>query len=133
MNLDYQIILDVRQGKMLNHNLFQEIEKTIDSLVCSHEFFKKWLQIQFTPDKTVENHLLTWHFDHIFSWRKFDLLDKKQMRKCFNWINLRPGLAEDIIMKSIKVDFRFYHLQEIRLNILSNWMCKIESSKFCLL
>ena len=35
------------------------------------------------------------------------------MRKCFNWINLRPGLSEDIFMKSIEVDFRFYQLQEI--------------------
>ena len=35
------------------------------------------------------------------------------MKKCFNWINLRPMLVKDNINKSDKIDMRLYQLQEI--------------------
>ena len=38
--------------------------ETIDSLVCSQEFFKKWTQFQFTGDMTVENYGSNWEFYH---------------------------------------------------------------------
>ena len=36
------------------------------------------------------------------------------MKKCFNWINLRPMYIKDNIIKGDKIDMRLYLLQEIK-------------------
>ena len=36
------------------------------------------------------------------------------MRKCFNWINLRPMYIKDNNIKGNKIDLRLYLLQEVK-------------------
>ena len=44
------------------------------------------------------------------------LLDKNDMKKCFNWINLRPMYVKDNIIKDDKIDHHLYLLQEVKSN-----------------
>ena len=43
-------------------------------------------------------------FDLLDCW--MNLLDEEEMKKCFNWINLRPMYVKEIIIKGDKIDMR---------------------------
>ena len=44
----------------------------------------------------------------------FNLLDKNAIKKCFNWINMRPMYCSEIIIKGDKIHMRLYLLQEVK-------------------
>ena len=44
----------------------------------------------------------------------FNLLDENAVKKCFNWINLRPMYIKDNIIKGDKIDMRLYLLQVVK-------------------
>ena len=56
----------------------------------------------------------SWCSDHCLPIASFSLLDEKDMKKCFNWVNLRPMYVKDNIIKSDKIDMRFCLLQELK-------------------
>ena len=58
--------------------------------------FQKLHHRQLFGKKTLENHASVWQIDHCLAIASFNLLDEKQMKKCFNWINLRPMYVKDI-------------------------------------
>ena len=63
---------------------------------------------------TLEKYV--WQIDHCLAIASFNLLDEKEMKKCFNWVNLRPIYVKDSIIKGDKIDMRLYLLQEVRGN-----------------
>ena len=63
---------------------------------------------------TIENYGKIWCLDHCLPIASFNLLDEKDMKKCFNWVNLRPMYVKDNIIKSDKIDMRLYLLQEVK-------------------
>ena len=63
---------------------------------------------------TLENYGKIWCLDHCLPIASFNLLDENDMKKCFNWVNLRPMYVKDNIVKSDKNDMRLYLLQEIK-------------------
>ena len=65
---------------------------------------------------TPENYGNNWCLDHCLAVASFNLLDEKEKKKCFNWINLRPIFVKDYIIKGDKNDTRLYLLQEIKEN-----------------
>ena len=63
---------------------------------------------------TLENCGKIWCLDHCLAVASFNLSDEKEMKKCFNWINLRPMYVKDNIVNGDKIDMRLYLVQEIK-------------------
>ena len=57
---------------------------------------------------TIENYGKNWYLDHCLPKASFNVLDDIDMKKCFNWINLRPLYVKDIIIKGDKNDQYLY-------------------------
>lgn len=73
---------------------------TIELLGCSIQFFKKYIEKQFLPGMTWDNHSKTgWHIDHVIACDKFDLSNPKQQKICFHYTNLQPLWSEDNLKK----------------------------------
>ena len=63
---------------------------------------------------TTENYGSVWQIDHCLPITSFNLLDENDMKKCFNWINLRPMYSNKNISKGSKIDNRLYLMQEVK-------------------
>ena len=63
---------------------------------------------------TLENYGKIWCLDHCLLIASFNLFDENDMKKCFNWINLRPMYVKDYIVKNDKIDMSLYLLPEIK-------------------
>ena len=48
---------------------------------------------------TLEIYDKIWCLDHSLAVASFNLLDEKELKKCFNWINLKPMYVKDNITK----------------------------------
>ena len=90
--------------------------KTFDLLGCSIPFFKSWIEFQLYGDMTMENYGKIWQIDHTVAVSSFNLLDETEMKKCFNWRNLRPMYSKDNMSKGNKIDMRLYLLQDVKAN-----------------
>ena len=88
--------------------------KTMEMLDCSHSFFKNWIESQLYGNMTMQNYGKVWNLDHCLAVSTFNLLDENEMRKCFNWTNLRPMYVRDNIIKGNKIDYWLYLLQEVK-------------------
>ena len=92
--------------------------KTFDLLGCSHSFFKSWIIHQLYGNMTIENYGTVWQIDHCLAVASFNLLDENDVKKCFNWVNLRPMCVKDNIIQGDKIDMRLYLLQEVKAKYL---------------
>ena len=63
--------------------------KTFDLLGCFDSFFKCWITHQLYGNMTNENYRKIWCLDQCLPTASFNLLDENDMKKHFNWINLR--------------------------------------------
>jgi len=68
--------------------------RTRNLLGCSIEYFKQHLESQFTEGMTWDNKD-EWHIDHIKPIALFNLLDRKDQKKCFHYTNLQLLWAID--------------------------------------
>ena len=69
-------------------------------LGCPASYLKVWIQSQFTPGMTWENHgQFGWHVDHIKPCCSFDLSDPIEQKRCFHYTNLRPLWWNDNLSK----------------------------------
>ena len=62
----------------------------------------------------LENYGSIWQIDHCIPIASFNLLDESDMKKCFNWIKLRPRYCSENISKGDKIDYHLYLLQEVK-------------------
>ena len=92
----------------------RKINKTFDLLGCSHSFFKNWIIHQLYGNMTIENYASVWQIDHCLPITSFNLLDENDMKKSFNWINLRPMYSNENNSKNNKIDNHLYLCQEIK-------------------
>jgi len=75
--------------------------KTVQYLGCSIAELMEYLQKQWQPGMSWDNHALNgWHIDHIRPCASFDLTDIEQQKLCFHYTNLQPLWAEDNLRKS---------------------------------
>ena len=112
------------QKRVLNaftaHNV-RETNKTFHLLGYSHSFLRHWIESQLFNEMTLETYGKLWCLDHylavasfgkfwcLYHYRavaSFHLLDENGMKKCFNWINLRPMYKKDKIIKGDEIDMR---------------------------
>ena len=76
-------------------------QKTIKLLGCTILELKQYLEKQFKPGMSWDNHG-TWHVDHIKPCCTFDLSKPEEQCKCFNYTNLQPLWAVDNFKKGGK-------------------------------
>jgi hypothetical protein len=91
-----------RLNKAINGNY--KTGSAVKDLGCSIEDFKLYMESQFQPGMSWDNHTVNgWHIDHIIPLSKFDLTDHEKLKKACHYSNLRPLWAKDNLSKSDKV------------------------------
>lgn len=65
-------------------------KRTFELIGCTPEFLRDYLQAQFTPAMSWENHGTYWHVDHIIPLASFDLTQPEQQRRAFHYSNCQP-------------------------------------------
>ena len=101
-----------------NQNVMKT-NKTFDLLGCSHSFFKSWIIPQLYGNMSIENYGSVWQINHCLAIASFSLLDENDMKRCFNWVNLRPMYAKDNIIKGDKINYQLYLLQKVKAKFFS--------------
>ncbi len=76
----------------------QKTGSAVHDLGCSVEYLKAYLEGQFEPGMSWENHG-EWHIDHIVPLASFDLTDREQLLKACHYTNLQPLWAKDNLSK----------------------------------
>lgn len=79
-----------------------KIGSTMELVGCSVQELREYLESQFLPGMSWENHG-EWHVDHKRPCASFDdLSDPEQQRECFHFSNLQPLWALDNLRKGKK-------------------------------
>ena len=115
-DLNFKLARNLRSttSKAFKAQNVRKTNKTFDLLGCSHSFFKNWIIHQLYGMMTIENYGSVWQIDHCLPIASFNLLDENDMKKCFNWINLRPMYSSEDNSKNVKIDYQLYLMQEIK-------------------
>ena len=93
-NLNFKI--SVRLRNRLYHALKNHSKEgsAIGDLGCSIEEFRSYIEAQFQPGMTWENHTQRgWHLDHRIPLDHFDLSDREQFLKACHYTNYQPMWA----------------------------------------
>lgn len=75
-------------------------QKSSKYLGCTISEFKDWIEYQFDDNMNWKNYGSFWHFDHVTPCASFDLSNKDEILKCYNWKNYRPLEGKENIEKS---------------------------------
>ena len=104
-NNPIQKVIEAYRGRIraLIKDSRSDSDCSIDWLGCSIDFFKKWLEYNFTNEMTWENHGTYWHLDHITPCASFDFYKYEDRHKCFHWSNIAPLEAKENIIKHKKI------------------------------
>ena len=86
-NMNYRIkkSLAARLRNVLNKN-----DTTMNYIGCNIQYFREWLEYNFTAEMNWENYGKFWSIDHIIPVCKFDLTNETQKFQCWNWSNMMP-------------------------------------------
>ena len=66
----------------------------------------------------IENYGTVWHIDQSLLVSSFDLFNEDNIKKCLNYVNLRPMQLREKISKGAKIDLWLYLIQEIKAKFL---------------
>ena len=115
-DLNYKLACNLRSR---TNNAFQsqnirKTNETFDFLGCFHSFFKSWIFHQLYGNMTAGNYGSVWQIDHCLPKASFNFLDENVMKKCINWINLRPMYSRENNSKNDQIDHYLYLLQEVK-------------------
>jgi hypothetical protein len=100
-----KLLLRNRLNQALCGNM--KLTTTLKLLGCTIEEFKLYLEQQFKPEMTWENHGEIWEIDHIKPCASFNLIDSKQQQECFNYKNTQP------LFKTTEIAVSFGYINEI--------------------
>lgn len=67
------------------------------------EEFKRYIENQFVGYMNWDNYGKIWHIDHIVPSSYFNHDDKEEVKRCWNWQNLRPLYAKKNIRRGNRV------------------------------
>ena len=106
-NNRYKTNLNYRIKTITNKRIRDYVRKknapTLEILGCSIEEFKIWIEFQFDEYMNWENLGKYWSFDHVIPCASFDLQTDSEIKKCYNWTNLRPLKASLNSSKGSKI------------------------------
>ena len=74
------------------------------------DFYRKWIEFQFTPEMTWDNI----EIDHVKAICLFDISNDEQLKEAFHWRNTQPLLKKDHQQKGIKFNVLDYQNQFIK-------------------
>ena len=114
-DINFKLICNIRtrtDKAFISQKNVKKTNKTIVSLGCSTECFRRWIIHQLYGDMTIELYGSTRQIDHCLSIASFNLLDENDMKECFNWVNLRPMYSTENNLKGSKNDRRLYLPQQ---------------------
>ena len=104
INYKLTFVLRNRLRNALN-SVGTKSKRTLDLLGCSVEFLKGYIESQFKPGMSWDNHTSNgWHIDHIKQCCTFDLSKSSEQLKCFNYKNLRPLWAKDNLERPKRIN-----------------------------
>ena len=83
---------------------------------CSPSQLVKWLEHQFYSKMSWNNYGKYWQIDHVIPCDFFDLTNRKEQLRCFNWRNCRPLDSTENQSKNNKIQPLQIHLQEIKVH-----------------
>ena len=63
---------------------------------------------------TIEFYGSVWQIDHCLPIASFYLFNENDMKKRFNWINLRLMYSNETNFKKANIDYYLYLLQEVK-------------------
>lgn len=75
-----------------------------ESLGCSIDFLRAYIQARFKPGMTWENYGSVWHVDHVHPLAKLDLSKRRNQLAANHFTNLQPMFAHENIIKSDKIE-----------------------------
>jgi hypothetical protein len=103
---DLNFRLETIYRNRINTALRQNSKKsrTLELLGCSIEQLREHLEKQFKSGMNWDNYGRGgWHIDHIRPCSSFDLSQKEEQAKCFNYTNLQPLWAKENLEKRDKI------------------------------
>ena len=63
---------------------------------------------------TIENYRSVWQIDDCLRIASFNLLNENDMKKSFNWVNLRPMFSTENNSKKATIDHCLYLCHEVK-------------------
>jgi hypothetical protein len=117
--------LNHRISEALKSNKNRKSNKTIEYIGCDINFFKSWIEYQFTENMSFDNYG-QWHLDHVKPCASFDLNDNNQILECFNWKNYQPLWKKDNLIKSNKIDEKLINEHKNKIN---NYILTLNSAE----
>jgi len=88
-------------------NVLTKKDTTMNYIGCNIQYFREWIEYNFTAEMNWDNYGLFWSIDHIIPVCKFNLSDEDEKFKCWNWSNMMPvtvkynSSKKNIIMEQI--------------------------------
>jgi hypothetical protein len=81
---------------------------------CNIQFFREWLEYNFTSDMNWDNYGSYWSIDHIIPVCKFNLTIEDEKLKCWNWSNMMPvTINYNSSKKNIDIDQINYIVKQL--------------------
>ncbi len=106
-NPRFKIAQNLRTRIRLALNGVCKSKSTRELLGADFDFVKSYLESQFKPGMSWENHRIDgWHIDHKKPCALFDLTNPEQQKECFHYSNLQPLWAKDNFIKNKKYDHK---------------------------
>ena len=97
-----------RLCNVLNGKKDQHLE---EYLGCTQDSFYKWLEYQFDKNMNWDNYGTYWVVDHVLPVASFNHENPEDVKKCWNWKNLRPLEKIENIIKKDNIDYSLYDIQ----------------------
>lgn len=110
-NINYRIkkSLAARLRSVLNKNT-----TTMNYIGCNIQYFREWLEFNFTKDMNWDNYASLWSIDHIIPVCKFNLSDENEKLQCWNWSNMMPVTVKyNSSKKNINMEQIKYVMEQI--------------------
>jgi hypothetical protein len=88
-------------------NVLDKADTTMNYIGCNIQYFREWLEYNFTEEMNWDNYGSLWSIDHVIPVCKFNLTVEEEKFKCWNWSNMMPvtvkynSSKKNIIMEQI--------------------------------
>jgi hypothetical protein len=95
-------------------NVLNKTDTTMNYIGCNIQYFREWIEYNFTEEMNWDNYASLWSIDHIIPVCKFDLTIENEKLNCWNWSNMMPvTIKYNSSKKSIDIEQINYIIQKI--------------------